>query len=761
MEPALMDRYVHTDDLRSIELTVRENLTFREERFADGPSVIVTDEVEGRHLRIGLREYHFLSAFRSGTTLAQALIRESQLYGDAGLTNQEGESVCKWLIEQRILVAADPLIVASGFQGDSDRSLRPSARRWNAISFRQSFSPPNSLLNQLSSIGSFAFSKIGFLCWFLLAISSFIVVLSNFQVDRLQQDFVISIDQFIRMTLIWLVLKIVHELGHALAVRRFGGSVREVGLLWILFAPIPYVDVSSSWRFQSSWHRIVTALAGVYFELTIAFVAAIGGCYSHDPLLRQTLWETAFIGSFATILVNLNPLMRFDGYFVLSDLVRIPNLYATAQSSFLDLLRMIFFGVPLQRTPTLRKWTEWSIRLYGASCFIWGQVVSFGLLIAAVTLAGGIGWLLAVSALISWYSAPLYRSIKQLKQAFANPNFNQRRFGLAVGATAAMALGILSSPLPFTMRLPAIIVGATDEELASNAAGFVETIQVRDGEKVVAGQVILTLRNDELQLELFDLEKQIEQSEIRTRVLQREKNRVEMEIEQSHLAELEEKYEQVEKQIADLTIVSPADGLLISTQLKSLAGSYVERGQSIGRVISANEIGCKFVARQADLKRIEGRLEQEVQITTRSTTSIAVAGRIEKLIPRATTRIAIPELTSLFGGPIAVRHATNPTEQDEQDSEETSGLTDDSKPASQSLSDYEYTEPRIVGEVIFSGNVEQKLAIGQRCDVSFRDDRSIGSWLAHVLLPEFDSWHWLSAPGSNARHEVAASTSIR
>ena len=125
----------------------------------------------------------------------------------------------------------------------------------------------------------------------------------------------------------WFVLKLGHEISHAAVCKKYGGTVREMGLIFILFAPVAYVDVTSCWRFSSKWHRIHTAAAGMYAELFLAALAVFGWS-AESAVVQHLLHNVVFMASLTTILFNANPLMRFDGYYLLTDLVDVPNLYS-------------------------------------------------------------------------------------------------------------------------------------------------------------------------------------------------------------------------------------------------------------------------------------------------------------------------------------------------------------------------------------------------------------------------------------------------
>ena len=153
----------------------------------------------------------------------------------------------------------------------------------------------------------------------------------------------------------WLALKLLHEAFHGLACKRYGGTVRSAGAMFILLTPVAFVDVNSAWRFRSKWQRAATAAAGVYGELLVAALAVVVWDHTAQVWLRCLCYDVAIMAGLQTLLFNANPLVRWDGYFILSDLCEIPNLHSCGQQ-YLGFLcqRPFWAGIvlsPIGRAP--------------------------------------------------------------------------------------------------------------------------------------------------------------------------------------------------------------------------------------------------------------------------------------------------------------------------------------------------------------------------------------------------------------------------
>ena len=153
------------------------------------------------------------------------------------------------------------------------------------------------------------------------------------------------------MVATWILLKAVHEFGHASCCHRFGGNVREFGLAFICFFPVAYVDVTSSWKVGNKWKKIATASAGIYVELFVAALAAIGWFCIDDPMIKSGLYNVMVVASITTVVFNINPLMKFDGYYMLADFVEIPN-------PFTSVLRKVWSHSPNHLFSAIKKSTN-------------------------------------------------------------------------------------------------------------------------------------------------------------------------------------------------------------------------------------------------------------------------------------------------------------------------------------------------------------------------------------------------------------------
>jgi putative peptide zinc metalloprotease protein len=272
-----------------------------------------------------------------GNTTLQAAVQEtSHRLGHEALTIRDAVRIGHWLIESGLANSVD----GSGSQTNSASVLlerrksqqqQKSVAQLNPLFIKLPLGNPQALIRLLSCFFGWLCSGFFLGIWVAVVMYAIVCVFQSPGELYAAGLGVFTADGWAWMLVTMIGLKVVHELAHGLFCDRFGGSVKETGLVFILFIPMPYVDVTSCWSFRSKWERIAVAAAGMYIEMFVAALAAIAWSFSGDPVLKFHLFNVMLLGSLTTLLFNANFLMRFDGYYMLADFLEIPNLYQKGQ----------------------------------------------------------------------------------------------------------------------------------------------------------------------------------------------------------------------------------------------------------------------------------------------------------------------------------------------------------------------------------------------------------------------------------------------
>ncbi len=342
-------------------------------------------------------------------------------------------------------------------------------------------------------------------------------------------------DNWIWLLTTWILLKCIHEAAHAIACKRHGGRVREMGVILILFAPMAYVDVTSSWRISSKWRRMQVAAAGMYIELLVAAAAIYWWSVTDSPFWSHLAHNIIVTAGLATILFNANPLMRFDGYYLVSDLLEIPNLYSEGAQRLHDAGRWLFFGERAMR-PRAQGARGLLITAYGAAAACWRIVVCASLLIAASALWQGAGVALAGIAIAMWLSSILQKTFAELQRRLTEqPAGLARAAGITLVCLAGVGIAWARIPAPGFVTAPGVVEFQDVEVVRSKADGFVQHVLALDGQTVAQGDPIIVLENRELDLRVKDLQLAILQTKLRQRQASDQQRPAASQIEQRNL----------------------------------------------------------------------------------------------------------------------------------------------------------------------------------------------------------------------------------
>ena len=314
-------------------------------------------------------------------------------------------------------------------------------------------------------------------------------------------------------------IKVIHEIGHGLTCRRYGGECHELGLMFLVFAPCLYANVSDSWRLTKR-QRIAVSAAGIIVELVIAASAVFGWWFSLPGSFQQLCLGAMFVSGISTVVVNGNPLMRYDGYFILADVVETPNLAEKSSAVIREFFSRLCLGTTDESDPLLPARSRGWFALYGVASFVYRIMVTGSIYLFLLAwlkpyrlevLARTFGLISLTSLLL----VPAYRHGKNLYQrGLGDPNSSRRKRLTATGGFVAAVVALL-----FLVPLPQRVWGTLELEphavqpVFVDVPGKIRSVARRPGEFVEKGAVLAELENIDLELELSKLDGRVAEIE--------------------------------------------------------------------------------------------------------------------------------------------------------------------------------------------------------------------------------------------------------
>lgn len=555
------------------------------------------------------------------------------------------------------------------------------------------------------------FSSLGVLVWTGMVLFALLILARHGERFSQELRHILTPAAWPWMFGFWLLGKVAHETGHAIAARRQGVRVGKAGILFFLFAPLAYIDVTDAWRLPRKWSRIQIALAGVYIELGLAAIAVMVWNATDDVMLRYLAAQCAFVLGPATLLVNANPLLRLDGYFVLSDALDIPNLRMHGRRQLSGWLQHRLLGTAPVAS-LLTGWRRYAATLHACASVLFQILWMGGIIWGLRHWAGGVGFVIGAAAVALWVLVPLSRWVMHLRSSEQWPRL-RLRLGLvtAVAILFVALLGQCRSPLG--RRIPVVVRYAGEQVLRADSDGFVRQVHVTAGTPVEAGDALIELEEPGLAARLESLRLDLRAAKLRRNQLGSQGQHARARGEAERAVTLERQITEIEAQLAALTIRATGPGTVKTPRLDDLVGRYVRRGEVLVRI--GNETRKELLAsiEGSDAASYEAAVRRKALVPVRFRGGETCWVRPFKAAPRATRNIPHPVLAATAGGPLPVE-AT-----DEEDESSSAGS--------------QLTEPRSESRSKLPAAVAKRFRAGQRGTLILGDRRTLWQRAADVL----------------------------
>lgn len=467
---------------------------------------------------------------------------------------------------------------------------------------------------------------------------------------------ILALENLALMAMVYPVVKLLHELAHGLAVKRHGGECHEIGVMFLVFFPVPYIDASSSAAFPDKWARALVGGAGILAEVAMAAVALLVWQAAEPGLLRDLAFNTMLISGVSTIFVNGNPLLKFDGYYVLSDLIEIPNLASRSSKWWGDLIRRRLLSAP---DPDARPTTRFEARVfafYAPAAFIYRLFMMVSIALFVIDSYFFVGLLLVVWSVTQGLVIPAGKALKPLFTDQRLMERHGRAGGIAAGAAIALGVVLFVLPLPLRATLDGVVWLPDQTALRIETAGFVEALPVPSGAPVVPGTPVVRLRNGDLQAERAAQAARAAEAALQGRVAAaRERSAIRIAAETE--AEARRRLADLDRRIAALTVAARVDGVLSISDADDQMGRFLQQGTVLGHVLPAQAETVRAVAPQHLAQLLQDRLNAaELHLIGGGLGPAEVTW----IAPSATRTLPARALSRAAGGPIA----TDPADPD-------------------------------------------------------------------------------------------------
>jgi putative peptide zinc metalloprotease protein len=589
--------------IAGLKLTLQPHVHAQRQFFRGEKWYVLRDPFNNKFYRLRPAAYQFISRLRTDCTVEDAWLEALQLDPDETPGQEQVVQLLAQLYQANLLrcdVPADSQKLFERFKKTRQREIK--SRLMSIMFARFPLIDPDRFLKTFQPLAKLIISPLGAILWLIVVGLALKTGIDHFPELRRQTDGVLAPGNLPLLYASLVLIKTIHEFGHAFACRRYGGEVHTMGVMLLLFTPLPYMDASSSWSFRSRWRRLFVAAAGMIIEIFVAAIALVVWANTGPGTVHSLAYNMIFIASVSTVLFNINPLLRFDGYYILSDALDIPNLHGRATEQLIYILERYAFGCKDVHPATDSFKEKIVLVAFGILAWIYRIVIFAGILLVVADSFLLAGIIMFIICAVAWVLVPIGKMIKYLASSPKLVRTRIRAVTLSILAAALIIGSIGVYKWPDRVRAPGVIQSVTNQVVATEAAGDFVEVLAEPGSRVDADAPLLRLENEELDHLAELVAAQLQETALRhRRALQAEP--ADLEPLENRLAALQERLEHVREQQKNLIVRAPVAGVWDVQHLDDRKDTYFPRGMAVGEIIEPADLRFTAIVTQTDASR--------------------------------------------------------------------------------------------------------------------------------------------------------------
>ncbi|HEY0338991.1 MAG TPA: site-2 protease family protein [Burkholderiales bacterium] len=629
--------------------SLRAEVRVQRQQVRDQRWYLLLNAASGRQYRIDQKAYRFVGLC-DGQRSVQQIWSEllEHLRDDAPSQDEVIQTLNR--LDEHELLAYESVPDVQGLVRRRDHRRQRRIRGFvNPLALRIPIGDPSALLRRFNALPRLIFNRATFWCWLSAIVFAMLSAAINWKVLTAHAVEYMGSPRY--LLLAWVsfpLVKAVHELGHALALRRWGGEVHEAGFSFFVLVPAPYVDASAAAAFPSRTQRVIVSAAGIMVELAVAAIALAVWMNVQPGLVRDFAFVTMFVASVSTLVFNGNPLLPFDAYYIVCDALDVPNLTARSKLWWTQVLTSALSGrTAREYVRPARGERKW-LCLYAPSSMAYRLFISFLLVVWLGAHSTVLGTVAAAFLILMLILKPIMSTTAAVWAATPIGGARARTAALAAATACGMAAIASLVPLPFHTTASGVVWPPEQARVRAGTEGFVKQILARDGERVSARQVLLVLDDPTVITQGEKLRSRLEQLQAeRFSALLNSYDQVRNAEEE--ITRVESELQRVEERIAELQVRAHAEGTLVLPQQSDLPGTFLRQGSTIGYVLERSLIRVRTVVPEYDAAIVRERTRSvEVRIAGDGQ---ALAAQLERDLPAATYELPSAALGDKGGGP--------------------------------------------------------------------------------------------------------------
>lgn len=621
---------------------------------------VLQDPASNQFFRLNGPAYHFVAMLDGRRTVADVWHTCNEQLADDAPTQGEVIQLLGQLHVSNLLQADLPPDAEAMFNRYRKRIRREvQGYLMNLLFARIPLLDPDHFLNRWVGVFGRVFSVFGMIVWVALVATGLYSVVGRADDLYKASSLIFDPANLWMLYVSVLVVKVFHEFSHAFACKRFGqltgtgGEVHVMGVMFLVFVPLPYVDASSAWAFRSKWHRVVVGAAGMLAELTLAAVAAIVWANTAEGNAAHVVaYYVMFIASVSSLLFNGNPLLKFDAYYILSDLVEIPNLWNRGREYLYYLVKRYVWGVRRARSPAHTRGERCWMVAHAVLSTVY-RVFIFAFILLTLTRRlprdlAVIAVMFGAMAIIGWLFVPLGKFVRYLATNGELTRVRPRAAVTTLTVVCAVLLGVGAIPTSDRSRVEGVVEPVGLAMVYAATDGLVGGHLASGSAVSPEGRALVSTSSPELLAKREGLQAERRRLVARRRLAQTQEV-VAAQVLTRQIAALDEQIERVNQEIASLEVHAPLKGTWIAPEIERLRGAYLRRGDRIGLVATLDNVFIRAIAGQ---EVAVAEAAAHVDIRVKGKPDQALTGTITRILPAGQEQLPSAALGYAAGGAV-------------------------------------------------------------------------------------------------------------
>ncbi|MBF0340892.1 MAG: hypothetical protein HQL95_08015 [Magnetococcales bacterium] len=577
-----------------VHVQLRASVGAHRQHFRGEPWVILRDKFSNDWFRISPDAYAFLCRLDNGRSVDEAWNESLAADPKRALTQEEVVQLLGQLNLSNLLQYDRSDSAASLFERMSKRKKSETkALLMGFLSIKIPLYDPDRMLEKAMPLIRRIYGPVGLVLYLLLLLAGGKALMEESSRLFEQGSGMLAPSNLGLLYIGFLISKLLHEFSHAAVCKYFGGEVHRLGVMLLIFAPMPYVDATAAWGFRQRSERILVGLAGVVAELAFAAGAALIWANTAPGTLNALAYNVIFVASVSTLLFNMNPLMRFDGYHILVDALEIPNLFQRSREQLRYLGERFILQLPHAQPSARTSIESWLLPAFGLLSMVYWLLLMFNIMLFIAGEYFELGVALAILLFFMSLVLPFFKFVKYLATSPHLGHYRSHAVGVSVGITviATVVLGLL--PAPDRIRVMGVVQAGQSRQLHVESEGFFSELLAPPGTVVQQGQPLLRLSNPDFDREIRIAEMQLMQ--LKAQEIQAIAGAVaELSAINRQKQAAEETLATLERRKEGLLVVAPMTGIWSASELDASRGQWLGRGASAGTIV--NQDSWRFVA---------------------------------------------------------------------------------------------------------------------------------------------------------------------